>query len=114
MQVVCGGKRRVGKGHAVNEQSIADELWPQLRQIAASNNFITVRRVDMTLGESFGVATEALVQCFDVVFQGSCFDGAAVNITIIHAGQEYLPPGRGDTAVASGWEMLITKLKGAK
>jgi len=98
----------------VHEQSIAKELWPQLRQIAASNNFITVRRVDMMLGESYGAAAESLVQCFDVVFQGSCFDGAAVNITIIHAGQEYLPPGRGDRAVASGWEMLITALEGAK
>ena len=98
----------------MHEHGLAKDLWPQLRQIAENSGFLTVTRVDMTVGSLHGVSAEFLAHSFQHAFEGSMFDGAAVNITIIDPGCDFRPPGRSDHTIATGWEILITRLEGEK
>jgi len=98
----------------VDADTIVRNIWPQLRKIAENNEYVTVSRVEMKIGGGYGVDAAAIQAGFDRIFEGSCFDGAAVSVSILPAGQEYQPPGRSDRAVASGWEFLITSIVGRK
>lgn len=95
----------------MHEHGLARDLWPQLEQIAATNGYSTVTRVDMTVGSLHGVSADFLAHSFQHAFEGTSFHGAEVNITVIDPG-ETLTLGSSAPTVASGWELLITRMEG--
>jgi len=98
----------------LNAEEVASTVWPQLRQIARNNEFAVVARVDLLLGGCYRIGPEELKREMEEKFHGSCFDGAAVHVGILEAGQEYQAPGRGERGVSNGWELLITHIEGRK
>ena len=48
----------------MHEHGLAKELWPELKQIAERGGFVTVSRVDMTVGSLHGVSGEFLAHSF--------------------------------------------------
>lgn len=98
----------------MHEHALARELWPQVRSIAASSGFARVTYVEMIVGLLHGVSADFLARSFEHAFQGSSFEGADVEITIVAPGEEFRAPGRSDTQIANGWELLIVRIEGDK
>ena len=96
----------------MHEHGLAKELWPQLQQIARAKGFAKVTRVKMTVGMLHGVAAEFLAHSFEHAFEGTDFEGAEMDITIVDPQQEFTPPGAAESMTATGWELLITTIEG--
>jgi len=96
----------------MHEHSLAKEIWPQLQQIAASKGLVRVTCVEMTVGMLHGVSADFLEHSLGHAFEGTGFEGAVVNITVVDPGQEYDLPGTDDPQTANGWELLISKMEG--
>jgi len=96
----------------MHEHGFAKGLWPQLQRIAHRGGFRRVTRVDMTVGVLHGVSAEFLRHSFEHAFEGSNFEGATMDITIVEPGDGIIPPGRSEPTMANGWELLITRIEG--
>lgn len=96
----------------MHEHGLAKELWPQLRQIAETNGLTRVTRVDMIVGMLHGVSADFLAHSFEHAFEGTNFEGAEMDITIVEPGQEYTPPGASEPTTANGWEIAIVRMEG--
>jgi len=95
----------------MHEHGLARELWPQLKQIAETNEYVKVTRVDMTVGSLHGVSADFLAHSFEHAFEGTYFEGAEMNITVVDPEQEVELPGQAPDK-AGGWELLITRMDG--
>ena len=98
----------------MHEHGLAKELWPQLRQIAEQSGFVKVTRVDMAVGALHGVSADFLAHSFEHAFEGSNFEGAAMDIRIVDPGDVVRAPDRPDDMTATGWELLISRIEGDK
>lgn len=96
----------------MHEHGLARELWPQLQGIAEMRGLQRVDRVEMIVGLLHGVTADVLVHSLEHTFAGSSFQGAAVVVTVVEAGQEYVPPNSDRRVAASGWEVLVLKMEG--
>ena len=96
----------------MHEHGLAKELWPQLQQIAQTKRLNRVQRVEMIVGMLHGVAADFLAHSFEHAFEGTSFEGATVEITIVEPAEEYTVPGSGQSQTATGWELLVTRLEG--
>lgn len=96
----------------MHEHGLARELWPQFQRIAADSGFVKVTAVDMTVGMLHGVSADFLAHSFEHAFEGTGFEGAKMQITIIDPDQEYTPPNSDESVTATGWELLITRIEG--
>jgi len=94
----------------MHEHGLAKELWPQLRQIAEANGLARVTHLEMIVGLLHGVSAELLVHSFQHAFEGTCFEGAEVTVTIVEPGQEFTPPNSSERTTAHGWELLVVRL----
>ncbi len=94
----------------MHEHGLARELWPQLQQIAETKGLTQVRHLEMIVGLLHGVSAEFLAHSFEHAFEGTCFEGAEVAITIVEPGQEYAPPNSSEPETAHGWELLVVRL----
>ena len=95
----------------MHEHGLAKELWPQLQQIARQKGLTRVRRLEMIVGLLHGVSADFLAHSFEHAFEGSSFEGARVEITIVEPGQEFVVRD-GQAATANGWEILVTVIEG--
>ncbi len=95
----------------MHEHGLAKELWPQLQQIAQQKGLTRVQKLEMTVGLLHGVSADFLAHSFEHAFEGSLFEGAQVNITIVEPGQEFLVR-EGESTTANGWEILVTSIEG--
>ena len=68
--------------------------------------------MELVVGMLHGVSAEFLEHSFEHAFEGSCFEGAAVQVQIVEPGQEFTPPGAAEPVAAHGWELLVTRLEG--
>ena len=98
----------------MHEHGLAKELWPQLRQVAELQGFVTVSLVEMIVGSLHGASAELLAHSFEHAFQGSRFDGAAARVAVVDPGQEFTPPNSDSPTIANGWEILIVRIEGRK
>lgn len=98
----------------MHEHGLAKEIWPQLEGIARINEFKKVYYVEMIVGMLHGVTAEFLEHSFEHAFEGTNFQGADVDVTIVEIGQEYKPPGSNEKITANGWELLIVRIEGEK
>ncbi|HUT60645.1 MAG TPA: hydrogenase/urease maturation nickel metallochaperone HypA [Phycisphaerae bacterium] len=98
----------------MHEHGLAKELWPQLQAIAEAKGFRRVIRVEMIVGMLHGVTGEFLAHSFEHAFAGTSFQGAAVSITVVDPGQEYIPPNSDQRVSASGWELLVMRMEGVE
>jgi len=96
----------------MHEHGLARDLWPQLQRIAQDNGLVKVRRLEMIVGMLHGVSGDFLAHSFQHAFEGSDFEGAQVQITIVDPGQEFTVANSDRPVVANGWEILITKIEG--
>ena len=96
----------------MHEHSLAKEIWPQLRQIAVDKGLARVTCVEMTVGLLHGVSADFLAHSLGHAFEGTGFEGAEVNVTVVDPGQVYDLPGADQPQTASGWELLISEMKG--
>ncbi|MGC9454700.1 MAG: hydrogenase/urease maturation nickel metallochaperone HypA [Phycisphaerae bacterium] len=96
----------------MHEHGLAKELWPQLKQLAETHGYQRVRRIEMVVGMLHGVSADFLAHSFEHAFEGTNFQGATVEITIVDPGEEYTPPGADEPLTANGWELLITSFEG--
>ena len=98
----------------MHEHGLAKELWPELKQIAERGGFVTVSRVDMTVGSLHGISGELLAPSFAHAFEGTNFEGATVNVTVVDPGSRITAAGGSDRITTSGWELLVTRIEGQK
>ena len=98
----------------MHEHGLAKELWPQLQKIAESQEFARVTSIEMIVGSLHGVSADFLAHSFEHAFEGSNFEGATVQITIVDPDDEYAVPPADEQAVATGWELLVTRIEGDK
>ena len=98
----------------MHAQELADELWPQLRQIAQVRGLQKVIRVEMTVGAMHKVQVAPLCEYFKQYFRGTNFQSAVLTVSTVAAGQMFSPPGADEPIPASGWEILITTLDGSE
>lgn len=98
----------------MHEHRLAKELWPQLKQLAEDKGFKKVTRVEMTVGMLHGVAADFLAHSFEHAFEGTGFEGAEMEITIVDPGQQFTLPGDNKQTTATGWELTITSIEGEK
>ena len=96
----------------MHEHGLAKELWPQLQDIAETNGYTKVTAVEMTVGALHGVSADFLAHSFEHAFEDTNFQGAPVEITLVDPGQELTMPDRPEPAIATGWEMMVTKMAG--
>jgi len=96
----------------MHEHGLAKDFWPQLKGIAEINALSKVTRLEMIVGMLHGVSGEVLSHSFEHVFEGTIFEGAAVQITVVDPGQEFTPPGADESMTANGWELLVTRMEG--
>jgi Zn finger protein HypA/HybF involved in hydrogenase expression len=92
----------------MHEHGLANELLPQLENIAASMGLLRVTRMNMTLGTLHGVSSEVLIHSFQHVFEGTIFQGTEVHVVVLDPGQEFTPPNSPEPATATGWELLVS------
>jgi len=98
----------------MHEHGLAKELWPQLRELAEREGFKKVTRIEMTVGMLHGVSADFLIHSFEHAFEGTGFEGAAMQVTIVEPGQEIHDPQQGGPVRASGWELMITRIEGER
>lgn len=96
----------------MHEHGLAKELFPQLKQIADALGLEKVTRVEMIVGLLHGVAADFLAHSFEHAFEGTNFEGAAVEITIVDPGQTFTPPDADAPTEATGWELLVSRIEG--
>ena len=98
----------------MHEHGLAKELWPQMKRIAESDGFKKVTRVEMIVGALHGVSSDFLAHSFEHAFQGTGFEGARVEITIVDPLQEHSCAGADSPTTANGWELVITTIEGCR
>lgn len=96
----------------MHESGLARELWPQLQQIAETRGIERVTRVEMIVGMLHGVSEEMLVHSFEHAFEGTNFQGARLEISVVEPGESFRPPGNSQRQTATGWELLVVRLEG--
>ena len=96
----------------MHEHGLARELWPQLKQIAESKGLTRVTRLEMTVGMLHGGSGQSLVHSFQHAFEGTSFEGAEVEVTVVDPGQEFVPAGSDEPVQATGWELLVSRIEG--
>ena len=96
----------------MHEHGLAKELWPQLQEIAKDNGYTKVTGVEMTVGALHGVSADFLAHSFEHAFEGTNFQGAPVDITLVDPGEEMTTPDGAEPATATGWEIMVTKMAG--
>lgn len=98
----------------MHEHGLARELWPQLKGIAEGQGFKKVSYLEMIVGMLHGVSAEFLEHSFEHTFEGTCFEGADIEIIIVEPGQKFRPPSSEESDTATGWELLVVKMQGEK
>lgn len=95
----------------MHEHKLARDLFPQLEKIARENNLKKVNKVCIGFGMMHMVEPDFMIHSFEHVFEGTIFEGAAVEIKIINPG-ESIKEGE-DIRKARGDEIIIEKLEGS-
>ena len=102
----------------MDAEALVRDFADQLRQIAKVTEFSHISRLEMKIGDAYGIGTEELEERFDDLldseFTGSKLDGAVVSVTIVEAGREIHVSTRDDLYTTTGWDMLITKINGTR
>ena len=98
----------------MHEHGLAKELWPQMKALAEERGFKTVSRVEMVVGSLHGVTSDFLAHSFEHAFEGTNFEGAPVEITLVDPAESFTPAGAEKPMVANGWELMITAIEGEK
>jgi hypothetical protein len=98
----------------MHEHGLARELWPQLKQVADRAGFERVTRVEMIVGSLHGVSADFLAHSFEHAFEGTNFEGAEIQIDLVDPGDQVDAPGRSDTMVANGFDLVIKRIEGRK
>ena len=98
----------------MHEHGLARDLWPQLQVIARDKGLSSVTRLDLTVGMLHGASADFLAHSFEHVFEGSSFEGTVVNIEIVEPGQSFSLEGADSAQIATGWELLITRMDGSE
>lgn len=93
---------------------LARQLWPELKTLAHNNGFRVVTRLALVVGAMHGVSEARLAADLQKVFEGTGFDGAVVDVTLVKPLEPVKSPLRSDTTPASGWELLVTRIEGEK
>ena len=91
---------------------LAEELCPQLEQIALAKGLARVNRVEMIIGRLHGHEADALAKKFKGLFRGTRLAGAEVVVKLVETGQTYTPPGTDEPIPATGWEILVKAMEG--
>ena len=102
MAHILNGVRRIGE---------ADRLL-RAGEWAYSKIMPLNRFSEMTVGLLHGVSADFLAHSLGHAFEGTGFEGAEVNVTVVDPGQEYDLPGADQPQTASGWELLISTMEG--
>ena len=95
----------------MHEHGLARELWPQLKALADEKQLTKVTRVEMIVGMLHGVSADFLAHSFEHAFEGTSFEGAVTEITVVDPGDS-IPAEGGTSATATGWELMITRMEG--
>jgi Zn finger protein HypA/HybF involved in hydrogenase expression len=98
----------------MDERTLAADMLSQLQAIAGRSGYTWITRVEMVVGSLHGAAAETLVESLEDVFEGTQFEGAIVEVTLVGPQEEIKAPGRDDMMTTSGWELLITRIEGRK
>lgn len=96
------------------ERRLANELWPQLKDLAEIHGYLRVTRVDMIVGSLHGSSAETLADDFRKVFRGGAYQDADIRITLVTPGESYSVPNSEEPQQASGWDIQITAIEGER
>jgi len=96
----------------MHEHGLAKEIWPQLEQLAKEKGFKKVTLVEMTVGMLHGVSADFLAHSLEHAYEGTGFEGARTHIQIVEPGDALT--GQEEATVATGWELMITRIEGQK
>lgn len=96
----------------MNAHQLARDLLEELLGIASRMGLKWVTRVELIVGARHDVSAAELGRELESIFANTTFEDSVLEITIVREGQEVRAPGRNDTMVASGWEMLVRNIEG--
>ena len=100
----------------VEPETLIREFAAQLRDIAGWTDLPRISRVELAVGDRYGMGEEELARRLEAMFEqdppDSKLEGAAVDVRVVSAGESFPAPGRSDWQQASGWEMLVLNLHG--
>ena len=112
----------------MHEMAIAMELLRQLERIAAGNGLSVVEAVSVRAGALRGIVPEALNAAFGFAAEGTCAEGAAINVEIVasvaecrQCGSRFAPEvdsflcshcGRADVEIVAGNDIILVSVTG--
>jgi Zn finger protein HypA/HybF involved in hydrogenase expression len=103
----------------MNATDLAEQLMLQLTQIAARTPHGEITQVEMTVGALWNISADDLELAFEDLFADadladapSQLGTAIMRIRLVQPGEQFQAPGRSDTHTASGWELLVTNIRG--
>jgi len=93
-------------------------LLPQLQAVARLGNFTFVSRMQLFIGVHHGLTAVEISDQLEAAFAagkcGDAFDDVCLSILVTHPGEKLPAPGRSDTMIANGWEVLVAKMEGRR
>jgi hypothetical protein len=106
----------------MDANELAMELCSQLRHIIGWTNFARVGRVELALGNRYGVTAEQLEEQFEALCDSDrsslsiadALEGAVLNVRIVAPGETYKVPLRNEEIRATGWDLVVLSITGSE
>ena len=99
----------------MNAKELARVFVDQLSGISEFSTYSHISRISLIVGSAYEISAEDLEQEFEDLLEdlpGKKIDGAVVSVKVVALGDTYEMTSRDDEHIATGWEMLVTNLKG--